>query len=240
MKAKVALGAPLGVLVLSCLTATVASNAPAAVSASGDTSMPSQDTSHSFAGGGFQITESVAFDPSFGPWIKHLINGPQSHASGANVPIVETLTNTATPAWIGWHEEVRSRTDIPGGPGDEVGFLFDDNSLLVQADYGAGFVLLTLGVDYTVVPTLYSGPPTPGNNFHWEAVSIFFAPGREIAMGNRLQIQKDIFEVFDDADPWRPDEEAIIAQFPIVPEPSALLAGAIGAGVVLICRRRTL
>src|SRR5206468_1166988 len=99
------------------------------------------------------------------------------------------------------------------------GFLFNPNSLALSANYGGGFIPLAQGVDYTVAPTLYSGPPDPGNNGNWEAIDIFFAPNRVIATGNVLQIQKSIFEVFGDADPWRPAEASVIAEFPS-PEPT--------------------
>ena len=33
---------------------------------------------------------------------------------------------------------------------------------MVLGDYGSGFVMLTQGVDYTVSPTIYSGPPVSG------------------------------------------------------------------------------
>lgn len=210
-----------------------------AVGASGDTTRPSQETLHPFFAGGFQITENVAFDPAAGPWLKRLINGGQSHNSGQNVPIIETFTNTGTLAWTDWHEEVRSRTQIPGGPGDEPGFLFREGSVSIAADFGGGFVPLADGVDYTLVPTLYSGVPEPGNNFNWEAVSVFFAPNRLIAPGNRLRIEKSIFEVFGDADPWRPQEEAILAQYPTVPEPSSALLAVVGV-LVAGFRRKVL
>ncbi len=212
---------------VSVVFLSIVQSAAAAVSASSDTSQLSQQTNHPFMMGGFPITEDVAFSPIAGPWVNHLINGGGSHNSGQDVPITETLTNTGTAAWVGWHEEVRSRTDIPGGPGDEVGFLFRQGSLSVQGDYGSGFVPLVQGADYTLVPTLYSGVPEPGNNSHFEAITIFFAPGRIIESGDRLRINKQIFEVFGDADPWRPEEEALIAQFPIVPEPSGLVIGVI-------------
>src|SRR5262249_48036129 len=151
-------------------------------------SKPSQATSYPRMGsGGFQVTETVALDPAFGPWQKSLVNtGPGGVASGVDLPISELLTNVGTQAWSDWHEQVLSRTTI-NNPNDSPGFLFRQGSLTVAANYGSGFVPLTQGVQYTLVTTPYSGPPDPtGNDSNWEAIDIFFQPGFQIAPGNTL------------------------------------------------------
>ncbi|MGH7179849.1 MAG: PEP-CTERM sorting domain-containing protein [Tepidisphaeraceae bacterium] len=207
----------------------------AAIGASGDTSMPSTTTDHFFGGGGFNINETVFLDPTAGPWIKNLHNGGSGHASGQQVQIVELLTNTGNEPWTDWHERVVTRTTI-SSPNDAPGFLFNSNSLSLDADYGAGFVPLTEGVDYTVSPTFYSGPGgDPGNSNHWEAIDLFFAPGREILLGDTLQIQKTIFEVFLDGNIWQPGEIATIAEYP-TPEPSS--AAVVGMSLLAFAARR--
>jgi hypothetical protein len=125
-----------------------------------------------------------------------------------------------------------------GGGGDgPPGFLFRENSLVLSANYGAGMVPLTQGVDYTIATT--SGPPGSGNGPDWETITITFAPNRVIETGDVLNIRKDIFEVFGDGNIWQSGEAARIGEFPIgVPEPGTfVLVGAVAAGAMV--RRRT-
>jgi hypothetical protein len=83
------------------------------------------------------------------------------------------------------------------------------------------------------------GGGDPGNVGHWEAISILFAPHRVIETGDVLLIEKDIFEVFGDANIWMPGEAAQIAEYPTgVPEPAALSTLAIATGALLGGRRR--
>jgi len=217
-----------------------ASVAAAAISVSGDASMPSQDSGYTISPlGSVQVNENVMLSPAFGPWRTHLVNGSQPWASGVDVNVTQTLVNSGTAPWNQWHEEVISTTQIGGGPGPEPGFLFDHTSLSVQANYGSGFIALTQGADYTVVPTVYSGPPAMGNADNWQAFSIVLAPARTIALGNTLRIGYGIFEVFGDGDPWRPEEEALLTQFPTaVPEPAAAMLCAIGTAAALLRRGR--
>jgi len=211
-------------VVLALILSPSAPIAAAVINASDDTSQPSQSTSYDRTGGsigGFAVVEDVALNSAAGPWQTSLVNSAQSGvASGDDLPIVETFTNLGTQSWLRWHEHVASRTTI-SSPNDP-GFLFRQGSLAVSADYGAGFVTLTQGVDYTLV-----APPFPGpqgmmeNGGNWESIDIIFQPLRQIASGNRLRINKDIFEVFNDSDPWRPAEAAVVSQFPsAVPEPA--------------------
>jgi hypothetical protein len=214
----------------------------AVINASADTSQPSQSTSYDRTGGsigGFAIVEDVALNPAAGPWQTSLVNSAQSGVgSGDDLPIAETFTNVGTQSWLRWHEHVASRTTI-STTDDTPGFLFRQGSLSVAADYGAGFVTLTQGVDYTLV-----APPFPGpqgmmeNGGNWESIDIFFQPLRQIASGNKLRINKDIFEVFNDGDPWRPAEAAVISQFPsAVPEPSGGLV-CVAVALLAAARRR--
>jgi hypothetical protein len=227
---------------LACVVVllTQATQAPAAISASGNTAQPSQSTSYNFSGGGgsgsFSITETVILDPAAaGPWMTSLVNSTGSgFSSGANRAIVETLTNGGAAPWPGWHEHVASRTTV-NQPNDAPGFLFRQNSLSLMADYGSGFIPLTQNVDYTVVAPPYPNGPA-GDFGNWEAIDIFFAPNRVIATGNVLKIQKDIFEIFGDGDPWRPDEAAVVAQFPS-PEPGVAVTLISGAAILLLRRR---
>src|SRR5262245_28461212 len=217
------------------------SSARALVSASGGAG-PSTDSAALITGGpdigSVPISESVSLDPGAGPWRKNLINNAIGRSSGEDVAIVETLTNVGNITWTDWHEHVVSTTDFGGGVTGP-GFLFRNDSLSLQANYGSGFVNLTQGVDYTVVPTLYSGPSSPPpmtNDGQWQAIDIFFSPGRVIEPGDILRINKSIFEVFLDGDPWRPQETAVIAEYPS-PEPASLaIFGAVTA--VAMVRRR--
>jgi hypothetical protein len=214
--------------------------AQALVGASGNTSQLGVTTNHNISGGGgsgtFSITESVVLDENAGPWTKNLINSSGGGiSSGADRTIIETLTNVGATPWLDWHESVVSRTTI-NNPNDSVGFLFRDNSLSLMADYGGGFIPLTEAVDYTLVVTENTGPGGPGNVGNWETIDIFFAPHAVIQTGDILEIRKDIFEVLGDADPWRPDEAAVISQFPS-PEPGSLLTCAVAVAALLKRRR---
>ena len=102
-------------LVILCLSWEVDS-AWAAIGASGSGG-PSTMTDRTFSGGGFTFTEDIAFDPTAGPWIKHLMVLPGSGGidSGIAVPIVEELTNVGDQAWTDWHEVIT-------GPIEEFGF----------------------------------------------------------------------------------------------------------------------
>lgn len=226
-----------GIAAVICVAQT--REALAQVGASGNAGNGSQTTVHNSMGFGgnthFEITENVTLDPSAGHWLKELVNvSGQGIASGNNVQLIEVLTNTGTIPWTDWHERVISRTTL-NNPDDAPGYLFRSGSLSLSADYGAGFVPLVEGVDYTVSPTFYSGPPDPGNNFDWEMIDIFFSPLATILPGDVLRIEKQIFEVFGDANIWRPDDVAIIAQYP-TPEPASLSLCAFA--VVFLARRR--
>ena len=215
-------------------------NALAAVNASSNPAGPSQPTSYNISGGGgsgsFSVSENVVLDTTAGRWLTSLVNsGGSGIPSGADRTIVETMTNTGAISWTGWHESIVSRTTI-NQTDDSPGFLFRENSLTVQADYGSGFINLTQGVDYTIVAVPDSGPPGGGNGTNWESVDVLLSPARTILSGNTLRIQKDIFEVFLDADTWRPDEAAVIGQYP-VPEPTSTIAMASLAAAVMRRRR---
>ncbi|HMB96705.1 MAG TPA: hypothetical protein VKK61_11750, partial [Tepidisphaeraceae bacterium] len=152
-----------------------------------------------------------------------------------DVPITETLNNFGNVAWTDWHERVVSTTTF-SGTDTEPEFLFDHNTLSLSANYGSGVVALTQGVDYTISPTVYSGPSGSGNDGNWSAVDIFFAPGFAIAPGDQLVIQKSIFEVFLNSDVWNPGESAGISEYP-TPEPASCVMALICA-VPLLARRR--
>ena len=246
---------PLGFRLMVVTTAAVMSAAVVAargavIGVSFDQTKPSALTSYTFLGSGGgpasgpQITEDVAIDSAAGPWLKDLINGTGSGiASGQRRPITETLSNLGSLAWNGWRERIVSRTQVGPNPDDSPGFLFRDDSLTVSANYGAGMVVLTPGVDYTVAGTPPTGPVlgVSGNNNSWESIVITLAPNRVIETGDILQIDKEIFEVFGDADPWRPDEAARIGENPIgVPEPGMLAIVAFAAGAMMRGRRRLL
>jgi hypothetical protein len=215
------------------------------IGASSDITQPITSTNHSVtgppSGASTSIVADIAHDLNSGPWHKNLINnGTNAIPSGNNVGIQEVLTNTGAATWTGWNERVVTRTTI-NTPNDSPGFLFRQSSLALQADYGAGFVPLTQGPDYTVTVVPYSGPPDPsGNGQGWEEITIFLAPVRSIQTSNRLQINKQIFEVFLDGNLWNLGEAAEIAQYPIaVPEPASLGLAAFGAITLLARARRS-
>jgi hypothetical protein len=224
--------------------------AGAVIGASGDLTQPSAPpSSYPVTGGGgggggggpanVSIVEDVALDFAAGPWLKDLVNVTAGgFLSGQNRRISELLTNAGALTWTGWHERIVSRTTVGGGPADNSpGFLFRENSLTLSANYGAGVVPLTQGVDYTIVTT--SGPPGSGNGPDWETITIAFAPNRVIEPGDILHIEKDIFEVFGDANIWMPGEAAQIGEYPIgVPEPGGVMMVAIAGSAVVRRRRR--
>jgi hypothetical protein len=229
----------LGLLTLAC--ASDACRAGAIVFASGDTSQPSQ-TSNYFVGGNqlASASEGVVLSGTAGPWLKTFTNNSGSgFGSGANINMIETLSNTGAVAWGGWHEAITSRTTIVGPNPDAPGFLFRQGSLTVSADRGSGFVTLTQGVDYTISTVTYSGPPDPGNNGHWEAIDITLLPSAAILPNQTLRIQKQIFEVFGDADPWQPGTAAALAQYPLpVPEPATAVVFGFATDILALVRRR--
>lgn len=213
------------------------SQATVGISASGNFNLPTTVTQHNGSqGSGFDINEGVSLDPGAGPWIKELVNAGPSVPSGTELFINETLTNTGTIPWTDWHEEILSVTGIPGAI-QVPGFLFRNGSVHLSADYGAGLVGLAEGPDYTLQTMPYNGPPIGGNNNHWQAIWIFFAPHAVIQPGDTLVIEKRIFEVFGDGNIWQSGEFAEVAQYP-TPEPTTLALGApLLAGALL--RRRS-
>src|SRR5262245_37778905 len=76
-------------LAVALVTEAISSSA-ASIGASGDTNMPSTRIIY-FVGD--PINESVAFDPTSGPWLKDLWNNGGNIASGQNVLMTETLFN---------------------------------------------------------------------------------------------------------------------------------------------------
>lgn len=225
------------------LVPTLLTAAP--IGASGNSGNPSLLTEHNLTiNDEFDITAGVALDPGAGPWFKGLRNSsPNPISSGQPVPITETLHNAGAIPWTDWHEEIDSRTTIGGGGGggggganNAPGFLFANNSLSLMADYGSGFVGLAEGADYTLQTMLYSGPPLSGNNNHWEAIWIFFEPHATIQSGDTLKIEKQIFEVYGDANLWMPGETAVIRQYP-TPEPATVMLLGLGALAMVGVRR---
>jgi hypothetical protein len=205
------------VLVLAFAISLFSSTAAAALPASPDPSMPSTVTTTDGNSAGFAVFEDVAYDPASGPWLLELRNAGSGISSGDAVPLSLTLTNTGSIAWTEWHQAVASTTVTSSGV-TIPGFLFVADSLVVARN---GTPLIE-GVDYTLTPTAHTatdGPPGGTNFGHWEGVSIVFSASGEIAPGQTLTIEQQIFEVFLDGDPWRPDDVAVIQQHPSVPEP---------------------
>src|SRR2546426_10221666 len=58
----------LAIALIACVTPMLG----ATIGASGDTSMPSQISTYTL---GTPINETIAFDPTRGPWLKDLVNG---------------------------------------------------------------------------------------------------------------------------------------------------------------------
>lgn len=222
-------------LAVACLCTT---EALAGIGASENEGNPSTTTQYVGNNSGFEITEDVTYDPSAGRWIKQLVNNPFGGSpiqSGLRVNITETLTNTGSSSWTDWHEEIITDTLINGFP--ERGFLFDKNFLNLMADYGSGFQSLVEIVDYTVSAMDYVGPGSSNENMGLEAIWIFFEPHAVIKTGDTLKIEKQIFEVHLDANPWQPGEFVEIAQYPTIPEPTSLVLAAVAFGFIA-CRRR--
>ena len=96
---------------------------------------------------------------------------------------------------------------------------------------------LVQGVDYTLTPIPNTGPPVGGDNAHWQGFNVTFTPARRIATNNKLRIQKDIFEMFGDANIWTQGESAQLAEFPI-PEPSVATLMCVTSMGWLMRRRR--
>jgi hypothetical protein len=212
----------------------------AALGVSGDFGLPTTDTEYfGDQGSGFDIVASLHLDPLAGPWVKSLTNIGPSLSSGTEVFITETLTNDGPIPWTDWHEEIISVANVGGGGGGGTqvpGFLFRNGSVNLQADYGAGFVSLLEGPDYSLQTMDYNGPPVNGNNNNWEAVWIFFEPHAVIETGDTLRIEKRIFEIYGDGNIWQTGESAQIAQYP-TPEPTTALIIAPLATAVLLRRR---
>jgi hypothetical protein len=205
-----------------------------ALSASPDPSMPGTATTVDGNSAGFSVFEDVAYDPASGPWLLELRNAGSGIASGAAVPLSLALTNTGTTAWTEWSQAVASTTVTSGGL-TIPGFLLVADSLAVLRN---GTPLVE-GVDYTVTPVVHTasaGPPGGTNFGHWEAVSIVFSASGEIAAGQTLTLTQQIFEVFLDGDPWRPEDVAVLQQHPSVPEPTSW--SLLGLTALLLLLRR--
>jgi hypothetical protein len=184
--------------------------------------------------GKFSITSAVAYDEGSGQWWKEFVGPNGGGASGDRFDIVETITNAGTQAWTDWHERVVSTTDVSSSPGpNDPGFLFDNTSLHVFRNN----VPLSQGTDYLVAPQTFNFGPQ-GNLGQWSAFDVFFQPGSTIQPGDTLRIEKQIFEVFNDGNPWMPGELAVVAQFPTIPEPAAWILAAAGAFSCFIRRKR--
>jgi hypothetical protein len=208
------------------------------INASSDPNELPTFTLHPEQGGLFIINEDVALDIASGPWIKELRNGDNPHSSGQGVPIIETFHNVGNLPWTDWHERIITRTSIQQ-PDDAPGFVFAENSVVLEADYGNGFVPLSQGVDYQLVTEPYAGPAFGGNFPHWVAIDIFFEPHAAIQPGDSLIIGKQIHEVFGDANIWEPLEIVQIEQYP-TPEPTSLALCALGAALMPRRRRASL
>ena len=187
------------------------------------------------------VTQDVGHSPAFGPWQMFLTNAatdsmavpPHSISSGVDVGVTKTLTNLGVLAWTQWTEKVLSRTTI-ATTNDSPGFQFRNNTLLVEANYGSGFMVLTPGTHYNAVQT-----PAPGIGFDpngSESIAITFLPGFAVETGDKLRISNRIFEVFGDTSVWVQGESAVIGQYPSVPEPATTLLGL--AATAILRRRR--
>jgi len=202
----------------------------APLGASGNFNLPTTNTEHfGDQGSGFNITASLHLDPLAGPWVKSLTNNGSSLSSGTEVFITETLTNDGPFSWSQWHMQIIGLVQVPG-------FLFRNGSVNLQADYGAGFVSLFEGPDYSLQTMDYNGPPISGNNNNLVAVWIFFEPHAVIKTGDTLRSESRIFEIFGDGNIWQTGESAQIAQYP-TPEPTTALIIAPLATAVLLRRR---
>ncbi len=177
----------------------------------------------------FAIDGSVSHNTGFGPWEKRLVGPAPNTFSGDRLDIVEIINNVGTDVWTDWHEKVLSTTTI--NTPDDPGFLFDRNTINVYRNN----VLLAEGLDYALQGDPFFGG---GNGGHYRAIDIFFSSGSTILPGDQLRIEKQIFEVFGDGNVWQQGEQAIIAQYPTIPEPSAIVLAGLGALACLSGRRR--
>ncbi len=191
-------------------------SAVAFVAASGNQSGPTTVTGYSGdINTGFTVAADVSYDPAAGPWDKQFQNTGNPIFSGQNVAINETLTNAGLQAWTDWHEQILSTT-TGGGPD----FLFTAGSLSVFRNG----VPLTQGTDYTLVTDqVFNASATVAD---WSAISLFFNTASEIQVGDKLQITKQIYEVFGDGDVWDQGEIALVGQYPSVPEPGSFILAA--------------
>ena len=201
-----------------------------------DPTLPSASTTTDGDATGFSVAEDVAYHAAAGPWLAGLRNTGDGIASGDAVSLSQSLANTGTLTWTEWHQTIASTTVV--GSGTTIpGFLFVADSLVVRRD-GA---LLVEGVDYTLsvsVHTATTGGMGGATNFgHWEGISILFSPSGQIAPGQTLEIEQQLFEVFLDGDPWRPHEVAELRQHASVPEPATWGMLALGLALVLLPRR---
>jgi hypothetical protein len=226
------------ILALALSLAAARSSFAATIGASGGGG-PSTTTSYDGSRiDGFAIVEDVAYDSGAGPWQKELVNigtgAGNMLASGTTAAINETFTNVGSDAWTGWHEQVLSTTTV-GMDSNYPGFLFRDGSLNVYRNGG----LLTEGSDYVLTTQVIGGQLSP--NGDWEAMTILFSSGAMIQPGDDLRLTKDIFEVFGDGNTWQLNEAALLAQYPLVPEPASISLAIVGVGVALsrrLWRRR--
>lgn len=220
------------VLVLSCGM----NQAWASVGASGGDG-PSTSTDYNGGPNGFSITGDVLYDPSAGPWEKHLLVG-SGVESGLLVPLTETLTNVGTQAWTDWHEEIIGPIEVITPFGSTTTFAFERDSVDVYRNGD----LLTEGSDYSLQFTLHAvvqpnmNPPGHADQGqHWQSVSILFDPSASIQPNDTLTITKNIFETYLNGSTWSPMVVPVIAEYPTIPEPTTLVylltaVVAIGAG----------
>ena len=225
-------------LALALPISLAAAGAASALSAGPDPALPGTLTSVDGSWAGFLIGEHVAYDPASGPWVLELRNAGSGIGSGEPAQLSLALTNVGGAAWTGWSQAVLSTTTVTSSGETIVGFLLVADSLVLTRD---GTPLVE-GLDYTLAPIVHTattgGTGGGSSNYgHWEAVSIVFAASGQIAPGQTLGIEQQIFEVYLDGDPWRPDDVAAIQQAPAVPEPQAWGMLAVGLALVLLGRR---
>lgn len=215
---------------------TAASSSAQAVVVAGDNSGgPITITNHpGDRNSGFNIQETVIYDPGGGAWHKELQNvgtGPGLMLpSGQGVDIDETFVNGGVHTWTDWHEMILSTTDLGGGP-NYPGFLFTNGSLNVFRNGG----LLAEGTDYMLMTDTYMNQVSPGGD--WSVIWITFSPGASIQVGDTLRITKQIFEVYGDGNIWATGEVALVAQYPTVPEPPSLMLAVVGLASLIGCWR---
>lgn len=182
----------------------------------------------------FQLNAGVDHDPSAGNLLKDFTNtsqgsgGPASGiSSGQNIQITEVFTNVGAESWSAWDEEILSTTS--GIPQPSPGFLFHPSNVTLLRNG----IPLSSGVDYTRTGVQYFGAGNSG----FISMTFSFAPSSYIQPGDTLEIQKQIHEVFSDANVWALNEAARVAQYPTaVPEPAAV--GLLALALASQCRRR--